>query len=29
LTRETGFNVEGHLLEIYGRCPDCCATAPG
>jgi Fe2+ or Zn2+ uptake regulation protein len=23
LTRETGFSVEGHLLEVYGRCPDC------
>lgn len=27
LTRETGFNVEGHLLEIYGRCPDCFSAA--
>ena len=23
LSRETGFEVEGHLLEFYGHCPDC------
>jgi len=23
LYRETGFEVEGHLLELYGCCPDC------
>jgi len=23
LYRETGFEVEGHLLELYGYCPDC------
>jgi Fe2+ or Zn2+ uptake regulation protein len=27
LARETGYNIEGHLLEIYGRCPECCAAA--
>jgi Fur family ferric uptake transcriptional regulator len=26
LSQETGFNIEGHLLELYGRCPDCCAA---
>lgn len=26
LSKDTGFNIEGHLLEIYGRCPDCCAV---
>lgn len=25
LSKETGFDIEGHLLEIYGRCPDCYA----
>ena len=24
LSNDTGFNIEGHILEIYGRCPDCC-----
>lgn len=23
LTRETGFTINGHLLEFYGLCPDC------
>ena len=23
LHRETGFAPEGHMLELYGRCPDC------
>jgi Fur family ferric uptake transcriptional regulator len=23
LSRKTGFNIEGHLLELHGRCPDC------
>jgi Fe2+ or Zn2+ uptake regulation protein len=27
LSKETGFDIEGHLLEIYGRCPECCAAA--
>jgi Fur family ferric uptake transcriptional regulator len=26
LSKETGFNIEGHILEIYGRCPDCYLT---
>ncbi len=26
LSSETGFNVEGHLLELYGRCQDCQRT---
>jgi Fur family ferric uptake transcriptional regulator len=29
LSRETGFKIEGHLLEFYGRCPDCLATVSG
>jgi Fur family ferric uptake transcriptional regulator len=27
LCRETGFKIEGHLLEFFGRCPDCQKTA--
>ena len=27
LSRETGYIIEGHLLELHGRCPDCCASA--
>jgi len=23
LSSETGFSIEGHLLELYGRCQDC------
>ena len=23
LSRKTGFMIEGHLLEVWGRCPDC------
>lgn len=26
LSRETGFIIEGHLLEFYGQCPDCRAN---
>lgn len=26
LSRDTGFNIEGHTLEIYGKCPDCCTA---
>ncbi len=29
LSRETGFNIEGHLLELYGSCPDCCSVPTG
>jgi Fur family ferric uptake transcriptional regulator len=28
LSRETGFKIEGHLLEFAGCCPDCQKTAP-
>lgn len=24
LSRETGYVIEGHLLEMHGRCPACC-----
>jgi len=27
LAERTGFNVEGHLLELYGRCQDCQKTS--
>jgi Fur family ferric uptake transcriptional regulator len=27
LRRETGFKIEGHLLEFFGLCPDCQKTA--
>jgi Fur family ferric uptake transcriptional regulator len=27
LSRNTGYDIEGHLLEIYGRCPDCSLAA--
>ena len=23
LSKKTGFNIEGHLLELHGTCPDC------
>jgi Fe2+ or Zn2+ uptake regulation protein len=26
LSRETGFTIEGHLLEVHGLCPECCLT---
>ncbi len=28
LSQETGFTIEGHLLELHGRCPDCRVAAP-
>ena len=28
LSRETGFAIEGHLLEFFGCCQDCQKTAP-
>jgi len=28
LAEKTGFNIEGHLLELYGLCQDCQATSP-
>jgi Fur family ferric uptake transcriptional regulator len=24
LSENTGFVVEGHILEVYGKCPSCC-----
>jgi Fur family ferric uptake transcriptional regulator len=24
LSKDTGFDIEGHLLEFYGKCPSCC-----
>jgi Fur family ferric uptake transcriptional regulator len=29
LSRDTGFEIKGHLLEFYGRCPECRAAASG
>jgi len=26
LSRETGFSIEGHVLEVYGICPSCAAA---
>ena len=26
LSEDTGFDIEGHLLEIYGKCPECCVA---
>jgi Fur family ferric uptake transcriptional regulator len=28
LSRETGFDIKGHLLEFYGLCRDCTVKAP-
>jgi len=28
LSQETGFAVNGHLLELYGLCPDCRTVTP-
>lgn len=28
LSKETGFEMKGHLLELSGRCPSCQKTAP-
>ncbi len=28
LVKETGFVTTGHLLEVYGMCPDCQANSP-
>ena len=28
LSKRTGFEIEGHLLEVQGRCPDCRKPAP-
>jgi Fur family transcriptional regulator, ferric uptake regulator len=28
IAAETGFNIEGHLLELYGRCQNCRETSP-
>lgn len=28
LSNETGFDVNGHLLEFYGLCPDCRTVTP-
>lgn len=28
LSRETGFKMKGHLLELSGHCPSCQKTAP-
>jgi Fe2+ or Zn2+ uptake regulation protein len=26
LSKDTGFDIEGYLLEVYGRCHDCCTA---
>jgi Fur family ferric uptake transcriptional regulator len=28
LSRESGFDIQGHLLEFYGLCRDCIVSAP-
>jgi Fur family ferric uptake transcriptional regulator len=27
IARQTGFAIEGHALEVFGRCPDCRSAA--
>lgn len=27
LSEETGFTIDGHFLEVHGRCPDCTAIS--
>ena len=27
LSRETGFNIQGHLLQVHGSCPECSTVA--
>ena len=28
LSRKTGFMIESHILELHGRCPQCCEESP-
>ena len=28
LSRDTDFDIHGHLLEVFGVCPDCRTSAP-
>ncbi len=28
LSQKTGFKIESHILELHGRCPQCCEEAP-
>jgi len=27
LSQKTGFKIESHILELHGRCPQCCEVA--